>query len=155
VDVDGRVIGVGGLDLPRGARRAGMLAGPVRIALPAAPLARSLATFDLPRGGAVESRTPSYTCPGCNATFAPDNERCLACGARLPHTFDADRGTLPAETLVRELLATLGSVSATLRMSPRQWRLIAPAGGEAGPRSTQPMVRRNIEVLFEIDEAGK
>src|SRR4030095_11018553 len=83
VDLDGRVIGVGGLDLPRGNRRRAVRAGEgaerLSPALPITALHRALAAFDLPTEQ-FEGRTPTYRCPGCSEPFAIENERCLVCG---------------------------------------------------------------------------
>ena len=63
VDLDGRVIGVGGLDLPRGnRRRIKPIVERFTPALPITALQRALAAFDLPTDQ-FEDRAPTYRCP--------------------------------------------------------------------------------------------
>jgi len=162
VDLDGRVIGVGGLDLPRGSRRrATPVADRFSPALPITALQRALAAFDLP-ADQFEDRAPTYRCPGCGEPFAVENERCLTCGQRLPHTWEI-AGTTRAssatsgrplsttftvgERAVRDILAHLGEVAASVRVGPRGWRLLVPGGGNA----SAPM----IEAHLTLDEQGK
>src|SRR6185369_1594740 len=90
VDGEGRVVGIGGLDLPRGTRRG---VAPQRaggsLALPIAALQRALAAFDL-TAGQFADRAPVYRCPGCAEPYVVEDERCLACGQRLPHAWERD-----------------------------------------------------------------
>ena len=93
IDLDGRVIGIGGLDLPRGSRRRALEgdrdgAGASRsLAIPIGALSRALAAVDI----AVEQfgeRGPTYRCPACSEPFQPHEERCAACGRLLPHGWE-------------------------------------------------------------------
>jgi Trypsin-like peptidase domain len=150
VDMDGRVLGVGGLDLPRGARRRAAPALPSRFspAIPIAALQRALAAFDLTTTQ-FEGRSPTYRCPGCGEPYAVENERCLACGQRLPHAWEIDAAASPAlaaaERLVKDLLARLGAVASSVRVGPRSYRLLVPA--QAPNQVT--------EVTLDIDEEGR
>jgi len=149
VDLDGRVIGVGGLDLPRGARRRGAAPAPESgsLAIPVAALSRALATADVAREQ-FEGRSPTYRCPACNEPFDGGEDRCAACGRLLPHGWepaDVSRGaaTADAERLLHDLLAELGVRPAPLRVGPRAFRFSCPT-----PRGT------NAEVVLTADEDG-
>ena len=141
VDLDGRVIGVGGLDLPRGARRSALAAGGAdgaagrSLAIPIAALSRALAACDV-AVEQFEGRAPVYRCPACGEPFAIQDERCLACGRLLPHgweTGDATRGAAlaGAERLMRDLLGELGAVATSVRVGPRAFRLSSPGADGA------------------------
>lgn len=162
VDLDGRVIGVGGLDLPRGNRRR-LTPGVERFspALPITGLQRALAAFDLP-ADQFEGRSPTYRCPGCGEPYAIENVRCLACGQRLPHSWEfagTHRVSAPAsphatsfafnaaERFVRDMLAHLGAVATSVRVGARSWRLNVPGGTS----SSAPM----IEATLTLDEQGR
>ncbi len=128
VDLDGRVIGVSGLDLPRGtSRRAAADAREARsLAIPIVALSRALAAADI-AAEQFEGRSPTYRCPACNELFEIQEARCLACGRLLPHGWepaDAARGgaTAGAERLMRDLLDELGAVAAAVRVGPRAFR---------------------------------
>lgn len=148
VDLQGRVIGVGGLDLPRGTRRRAEGTESGRsLAIPIAALQRALAAVDVPAEQFAE-RTPTYRCPACSEPFHIRDERCLACGRLLPHGWelmDASRGPAMAgaERLVRDMLAELGAIATSVRVGPRTFRLAVP--GEAGAM---------IPITLEIDEDG-
>jgi S1-C subfamily serine protease len=149
VDLDGRVIGVGGLDLPRGTRRrshAEEAKGGRSLAIPIAALARALAAVDV-AADQFEDHTPTYRCPSCNEAFRVEDDRCLACGRLLPHGWevgDATRAaTAGAERLMRDLLAEMGAVATSVRVGPRAFRLSAPGEGGAVTHMT-----------LEIDEEG-
>jgi hypothetical protein len=153
VDLEGRVIGVGGLDLPRGTRRTAAARGPQgegrgrSLAIPIAALQRALAAVDVPAEQFVE-RSPTYRCPACNEPFQIQDERCLACGRLLPHGWeisDLARGAslAGAERLMRDLLTELGAVATSVRVGPRAFRLSSP--GEGGAITS---------IVLEIDEDG-
>jgi hypothetical protein len=148
VDLDGRVIGVGGLDLPRGVRRRAEAGAAVRtLAIPIAALQRALAAVDVPTEQFAE-RTPTYRCPACNEPFHAEDERCLACGRLLPHGWEANdpsRGAAfaGAERLLRDLLSELDPSSSGARTGPRTFRLSAP-GADGAP----------IPITLEIGESG-
>ncbi len=138
VDLDGRVIGVGGLDLPRGARRSALSAGWAEsegsrarsLAIPITALTRALAAVDV-AVDQFDDRSPIYRCPPCGEPFAVQDERCLACGRLLPHGWemgDATRGAAlaGAERLMRDLLGELGAVATSVRVGPRTFRLSSP-----------------------------
>jgi Trypsin-like peptidase domain len=152
VDLDGRVIGVGGLDLPRGTRRRASVepsnAGALRsLAIPIAALSRALAAVDV-AADQFEGRSPTYRCPACNEPFHAQDERCLACGRLLPHGWEpggAARGpvTAGAERLLRDLLTEIGAAATSVRVGPRTFRLSTP--GVDGAMTT---------LTLEIDEEG-
>jgi hypothetical protein len=152
VDLEGRVIGVGGLDLPRGSRRrAGADAHLPRtmasLAIPIVALQRALAAVDVPAEQFAE-RTPTYRCPACSEPFQIHDERCLACGRLLPHGWelgDTTRGAslAGAERLMRDLLSELGAVATSVRTGPRAFRLSSP--GEGGAMTS---------IILEIEEDG-
>ncbi|APR83433.1 Serine protease precursor MucD/AlgY associated with sigma factor RpoE [Minicystis rosea] len=149
LDADGRVIGVGGLDLPRGTRRrAGVDAGGSRsLAIPIAALQRALAAVDVPAEQFAE-RAPTYRCPACGDTFQAREERCLGCGRLLPHAWeiaDTGRGAAlaGAERVMRDLLNDLGAIATSVRVGPRTYRLAGP--GEGGAATA---------IVLSIDEDG-
>jgi len=149
VDLDGRVIGVGGLDLPRGASRRADSAPsePRALAIPIVALSRALASADV-AAEQFEGRTPTYRCPSCNEPFDSSDDRCAACGRLLPHGWepaDAACGasTAGAERLVRDLLAALGAAAASRRVGPRAFRASYPSSRGAA-----------AEVVLTIDEDG-
>ncbi|MEO5731576.1 MAG: serine protease [Byssovorax sp.] len=153
IDVNGRVLGIGGLDLPRGSRR--RAAPPVATrfapAIPIAALQRAFAAFDL-MAAQFETRVPTYRCPGCGDPYVASVDRCLTCGQRLPHAWEPNASSstptfAAAERLVRDLLARLGAVAASVRVGPRTYRLLVPAS--AG--STTQMA----EISLDLDEQGK
>ncbi|MEP7124261.1 MAG: serine protease [Byssovorax sp.] len=153
IDTTGSVLGICGLDLPRGARRRAMplpSAGGSP-AIPIAALQRAFAAFDLPPGQ-FDNRNPTYRCPGCGEPFTASADRCVTCGQRLPHAWEPSASSstpsfAAAERLVRDLLARLGAVAASVRVGPRSYRLAIPGAA----RGTGP----TAEVTLDIDEAGK
>jgi hypothetical protein len=148
VDLEGRLLGVGGLDLPRGTRRRAHQdpSGPRSLAIPIVALQRALAAVDVPAEQFAE-RSPTYRCPACSEPFAIHDERCLACGRLLPHGWELGdtRGAAMAgaERLMRDLLNELGAVATSVRVGPRTFRLSAP--GEGGAMT---------QIVLEIDEDG-
>ncbi len=153
IDTAGRVLGICGLDLPRGSRRRAVPA-PVTGFAPAIPvnaLQRALSAFDLPPAQ-FDSRSPTYRCAGCGEPFTAAADRCVTCGQRLPHAWEPSASSstpsfAAAERLVRDLLARLGAVAASVRVGPRTYRLLVPAAGR-GNGST-------AEITLDIDEQGK
>ncbi len=144
LDAGGRVIGVGGLDLPRGAKRRRGAPSPRSLALPITALQRALAAFDLSTDQFAE-RSPVYRCVSCAEPYAAEEERCLACGQRLPHAWDdSETGIEAAIVVVRDLLAELGAVANSVRVGPRSFRMLVPLGEDAALS----------EVTLEIDERG-
>jgi len=155
IDLDGRVVGIGALDLPRGARRQAAAARSRRAspALPISALHRALAAFDV-SADQFEERSPIYRCPGCTEPYVADYDRCLACGRVLPHAWDPEGAPAPdasefafAERFLRDLLARLGASSAQVRTGPRVFRLLAPSPSGGSQRLT--------EVTAEIDATGR
>jgi hypothetical protein len=161
LDTDGRVVGIGGLDLPRGARRRAVpeaLAARSSVAIPISALSRALAAVDI-APHQFEGRSPTYRCPACNEPFravttgTPPNsrsglidERCQACGRLLPHAWEvkeANGRSALAERLVQDLMAELGASSTSWRVGPRTFRLSA--------RGTQGTP---IQITLETDEQG-
>lgn len=159
VDTEGRVLGIGGLDLPRGSRRSVSPPDHASLALPLNALQRVLGTFDRPADKLAEL-TPSYRCAACAEPFAFEHDRCLACGRRLPHAWElADAGTsargavtertptfAAAERLVRDLLARLGAVANSVRTGPRSWKLLIPGTDDESALT---------EVTLAIDAQGR
>lgn len=149
VDLEGRVIGIGGLDLPRGTRRRAHAepGGPRSLAIPIAALQRALAAVDIPAEQFSE-RTPTYRCPACSEPFQISDERCLACGRLLPHAWeltDTSRGAAlaGAERLMRDLLHELGAVASSVKIGPRTYRLSSPHEASG-----------ITEIILEFDEEG-
>jgi trypsin-like peptidase len=153
IDTTGRVLGLCGLDLPRGSRRRAVPppATSFSPAIPIAALQRAFAAFDLPPAQ-FDNRSPTYRCAGCGEPFSASVDRCVACGQRLPHAWEPSASTATpsfaaAERLVRDLLARLGAVAASVRIGPRTYRLLVP-----------PAARGNgtmAEITLDIDEQGK
>jgi hypothetical protein len=148
VDLEGRVIGVGGLDLPRGTRRkADPEAARRSLAIPIAALSRALAAVDV-AADQFEGRTPTYRCPACNEPFRVQDERCASCGRLLPHGWeiadaDASASLAGAERLMRDMLTELGAVATSVRVGRRTYRLSSP--GADGSMT---------HLTLEIDEDG-
>jgi len=125
IDLDGRLIGIGGLDLPRGARRTTSAEAARSVAIPIAALSRALAAVDV-APQQFEGRVPTYRCPACNEPFSPRDDRCKACGRLLPHAWslrDPSGRSAPAERLVQEWAAELGPTARVSRTSQRSFRL--------------------------------
>ncbi len=153
IDVSGRVLGIGGLDLPRGSRRRAAPPVVTRFApaIPINALQRAFAAFDLPTAQ-FEARVPTYRCPGCGEPYVASVDRCITCGQRLPHAWEPSASSstpsfAAAERLVRDLLTRLGAVAASVRVGPRTYRLLVP--GKAGAATQM------AEVTLDIDERGK
>jgi len=117
-----------------------------------------LAAMDLP-AEELGKVAATYTCPACGAAFTSKLDRCLGCGALLPHALlphallphallphallphaawsdggpvsdEPTEGLLEGTRVVKELLATLGVASNRVRRGPRTWRLpLAPPQG--------------------------
>ena len=151
LDLDGRVIGVGGLDLPRGSRRRASIgaADPRRaLAIPIAALQRALAAVDIPAEQFAE-RAPTYRCPACSEPFQVKDERCLGCGRLLPHGWEiGDTARSPAlagaARLVRDMLGEIGAVAAAVRVGLLTYRFTLPGEGGAA-----------LPIAIEIDEDGQ
>ena len=76
----------------------------------------------------------------------------VTCGQRLPHAWEPSASSstpsfAAAERLVRDLLARLGAVAASVRIGPRSYRLRIPADARGNGTPA--------EVTLDIDEAGK
>src|SRR5262249_31513410 len=104
----------------------------------------------------------TYRCPGCGEPFEVEHERCLTCGLRLPHSWEIEGTTRAlearagrpmsstftiAERAVRDILAQLGTVANSVRISPCSFRLLVPGGTS----SSAPM----IEATLTLDEQGR
>ncbi len=153
IDLGGRVLGIGGLDLPRGSRRRAVPPAPTRFApaIPIAALQRAFAAFDLPTAQ-FENRNPTYRCPGCGEPYLASVDHCITCGQRLPHAWEPSASSSTpsfavAERLVRDLLTRLGAVAASVRVGPRTYRLLVP--GKVGAATQM------AEVTLDIDEQGR
>jgi hypothetical protein len=158
VDLEGRVIGIGGLDLPRGTRRraegglASAASSSRSLAVPIVALARALAAVDV-GVEQFEGRGPTYRCPSCNEPFPIQDERCLSCGRLLPHGWELndapDRAARAgAERLMRDLIGELGAVATSVRIGPRTFRLSTPGTSADGSEGTV------THLTLEIDEDG-
>ncbi len=137
IDARGRLVGLVGVAPPRGRGRTGLV-------LPHKALLKELAPFNVPLGE-LRDKTPVYRCPACDEPFGAELDRCLACGALLPHAESGGGALAPAERVVRDVLATIGVVANKVRTGPRAWRLLHRAPG----------VAEATEVLVRIDEAGQ
>lgn len=153
IDTSGRVLGICGLDLPRGARRRAAPPPDAGFApaIPIAALQRAFTAFDLP-SAQFDNRSPTYRCPGCGEPYAASSDRCITCGQRLPHAWEPSASSstpsfAAAERLVRDLLARLGAVAASVRVGPRTYRLLVPGAGRASAASA--------EITLDIDAQGK
>ncbi|HEY4121061.1 MAG TPA: serine protease [Byssovorax sp.] len=126
VDGDGHIIGVSGLDLPRGERVARVKA----IALPVAALQRALSVFDVPPPQ-LASRMPTYRCPACAEPYGFELARCAACGRTLPHAWEAEPEFAVGERLVRDVLKRLSALPTTVRRGPRTFVAAIPPDTDA------------------------
>jgi hypothetical protein len=127
LDGDGRVIGVGGLDLPRGALRRRVLRVDVApsLAIPISALGRVLAAVDI-APQQFEGRVPMYRCPACNEPFQPRDGRCLVCGRILPHAWDPVAGASSlAERAIADIFAELGAGATVGRTGRRSYSVSA------------------------------
>ncbi len=135
IDGDGQIVGVSGLELPRGEHAADRKKA---IALPVAALQRALSVFDVPVAQ-LAGRMPTYRCPVCTEPYAFDAVRCGACGRLLPHGWEVGPELAPAERVVREALKRLSALPTTLRTGPRSFRAFVPPGpdGEEMARTSR------------------
>lgn len=140
VDATGQVLGVitAGPHVGRGANERSC-----RL-LPAGFFSRDLRLLDVAPTD-IGERQLVYRCAACSEPFNAENERCLACGALLPHAFEMSSNLMSAERVVRDALATLEIVSNRVRISPRSWRVVHRPPGVEGPPT---------EVLVRIDETA-
>jgi len=81
---------------------------------------------------------PEYGCPRCDTIFEPDIDRCLECGALLPHRwltddFPAVEVAPPLTGLfaVKAALASLGIPANRARVGPRTWRFLPSFGDDS------------------------
>jgi hypothetical protein len=76
----------------------------------------------------VRELMPEYGCPRCDTIFEPDLDRCLECGALLPHRFLRERPavvgppSLKGAFAVKAALASLGIPGNRAQVAPRTWR---------------------------------
>lgn len=76
----------------------------------------------------VRELLPEYGCPKCDTIFEPELDRCLECGAHLPHRFlresprRAARPSLKGAFAVKAALASLGIPGNRAQVGPRTWR---------------------------------
>jgi len=111
----------------------------------AASYEADLAALDVPPAELAE-RGPSYACPSCDEPFSLEIDRCLGCGAVLPHARVVGDGPVPGERAAKDILATLGVVANKVRVGPRAWRVLrALAGGSGVP----------AQVTLRLDEEGQ
>lgn len=76
----------------------------------------------------VRELMPEYGCPKCDTIFEPELDRCLECGALLPHRFlretptSATKPPLKGAFAVKAALASLGIPGNRAQIGPRTWR---------------------------------
>src|SRR6185437_8076394 len=93
---------------------------------------------------ALQDRVATYRCPVCNEAFGAELDRCLGCGASLPHADPAAALRSAGERVVKEVLATVGVVANKVRVGPRAWRILyRPEGGAEA-----------TEIAVRLDEPG-
>ncbi|MFO0553682.1 MAG: serine protease [Polyangiaceae bacterium] len=122
----------------------GLIVRPRRVRLPGDRTAHKwLAGLVLPNAafegglmsadGAPESLlelAPEYGCPRCDTIFEPEMDRCLECGALLPHQWQRENTDPDARTptplkglyAVRAALASMGIPANRARVDARTWR---------------------------------
>ncbi len=142
VDLDGRVIGIGGLDLPRGTRRhaeggAASLAAPGArsLAVPIVALSRALAAVDV-GVEQFEGRGPTYRCPSCNEPFSHPG-RALPRAAASSPTAGRAQATPPTAPPAPAPSASCATSSASWAPSPRA-SASARAPSASPPRARAP-----------------
>ena len=74
-----------------------------------------------------------YNCPACLAIFSILDDRCLTCGAPLPHAWPVPPELTGAERVVRDALAAIGIIANKARTGPRRWRLLHTPDGTIEP----------------------
>jgi hypothetical protein len=141
-------MGIGGLDLPRGARRrpASRVVPPGQsLAIPISALSRALAAVDT-APVQFEGRQPNYRCPACNEAFQPRDDRCVTCGRALPHAWDSTESTplsMLAQRILHEWAAELGPTASLARLGARTFRIVV-RGADGAP----------ARITFDIHEEG-
>ena len=126
---------------PRGAERE---PGPQHLVAPIGVFDELLRSVDLPPRQLAE-REPVYGCPSCGDSFDVEDDRCLGCGAGLPHAFELEGPGVLAERLVRELLERHGVGANRVRTSARTWRFPLRSGASSG----------ESQIVLRIDRAGR
>jgi hypothetical protein len=137
VGEDGRTFGV--LTRPRRARSHGertefrWIGG---LVLPNAAFEGGLMSADGPQDE-VLTFVPEYGCQRCDTVFDAEMDRCMECGAVLPHRWSRDvatrRGPPPSKGLyaVKAALASVGVLGHRARVGPRTWRFSPAAEGDS------------------------
>jgi hypothetical protein len=140
LDRDGRVIGVGCGEPrePEPHTGTGGLVAPLRL------FDDLLRAVDLPPGQ-VASQKPVYRCPGCARPFDVEDDRCLGCGAPLPHAHEQDGPGGDVERIVRELLAKIGVGANRVRSGARSWRFTVRSPGTSSAS----------QIVLRVDRAGR
>ncbi|HTJ81741.1 MAG TPA: serine protease [Polyangiaceae bacterium] len=108
------------------------------LVLPNASFEGGLSSADGPPNEVLELM-PEYGCPRCDTIFEPDLDRCLECGALLPHRwmvddyFPATESAPPLKGLfaVKAALASIGIPANRARVGPRSWRFLPSFGDDA------------------------
>jgi hypothetical protein len=129
LDLQGRVLGM--LVRPRRSRGHGDRSGLrwlSNLVLPCTAYEGGLASADGPLEEVFEYQ-PEYGCSHCDTVFEPDMDRCLECGATLPHRWSRTDGPPPAQPpplrglfAVKAALASMGIPASRAQVGPRTWR---------------------------------
>jgi hypothetical protein len=90
--------------------------------LPIGPFAETLLEFDRDPEE-LRHRGLVYHCPACTGIFSVLDDRCIKCGALLPHAWPTPPELAGAERVVKDALAAIGITANKARIGPRQWRL--------------------------------
>ncbi len=138
MDASGQVIGVitAGPHVGRGVNERSCRLYPVGF------VARDMRPFDVPASD-IGERPLVYRCPSCSEAFTAEHDRCLSCGALLPHTYAMPPNMIGAERVIRDALTALDIVSNRVRIGPRAWRVLQRGSNSEGPPT---------EILVQIDE---
>lgn len=152
LDLDGRVLGM--LIRPRRSRGHGDRSGLrwlSNLVLPCAAYDGGLGSAEGPPEE-VLGFEPEYGCSHCDTVFEPDMDRCLECGAALPHRWsraDASESTAPPPLrglfAVKAALASMGIPASRAQVGPRTWRF--------SPSFQQQDVRTQVDIT--TDDRGE
>ncbi len=148
IDTAGRVLGICGLDLPRGARRRAV-PRPTRASPRRSPSPPCSAPSPPSISPPPSSRPrPTYRCPGCGDPYAASSTAASRAASASPTPGSRAPLVTPsfaaAERLVRNLLARLGAVAASVRIDREPTACSSPArrapptNGGDHPRHRRP-----------------
>jgi hypothetical protein len=132
LDDSGRVVGILVAGEPPSSLSAAPPAPWTRPMLAAGAFWEKLSEFDRDPEE-LRHRGLVYHCPACVGIFSILDDRCLTCGALLPHAWPSPPELSGAERVVRDALAAIGIIANKARTGPRRWRLLHTPDADIDP----------------------